>query len=102
MSHRGLRQESDKHKSERSERVTVERFVRARDRTCRAPAMGAPGRCGGTNDVHEIIPRSVWRKGYLVAENCVLVCRAHHDWIDNNVDDAHDVGLHGYSYERPQ
>lgn len=96
----GIRRESEKHKSERLERAMVCRLVRQRDRTCQAKE--APGRCGGELDVHEIIPRSVWKKGYLVIENCLLVCRAHHDWIDDNPEDARELGLHRYSWERTQ
>ena len=66
----------------------------------REPA-GAPGPCGGPDDVHEIIPRSAWAKGYLVDENCILVCRRHHDWIGDNPAAAHELGLHGFSWERP-
>lgn len=32
-------------------------------------------------DVHERIPRSKWAAGYLDVDNCLLVCRAHHDQI---------------------
>lgn len=52
-------------------------------------------------DCHEIIPRSAWPSGYLVADNCVMVCRIAHQWIDLNPEKAHDIGLHGFSWERP-
>jgi peptidoglycan/xylan/chitin deacetylase (PgdA/CDA1 family) len=94
----GLRGESDKHKDEREERERVKRDVRFRDRSCRA--QDAPGRCEGPLDVHEVIPRSAWRAGYLIRSNCLLICRAHHDWIHDNPDAAHELGLHGYSWER--
>ena len=103
MTNWGIRQESAKHKAERAEREAVKRRVRARDRTCQARERGAPGRCGGPLDVHEVIPRSAWRKGYLVDDNCMLVCRDHHDWIDNHPEQdgpAHTLGLHGFSWER--
>lgn len=104
MTRWGIRQESEKHKAERAERDMVCRLVRERDRgQCQARERGAPGRCGGHLDVHEVIPRSVWRKGYLVIENCVLVCRSHHEWIEDNAEKdgpAHTLGLHGFSWER--
>lgn len=117
----GMKQESDKHKAEREERERIKRVVRRRDRSCRArllypehidspdldPEAAAaarqawPTRCGGPLDIHEIIPRSAWRAGYLVPDNCVLICRNHHDWVDHWPDAAHVLGLHGYSWERP-
>lgn len=81
-------------------RRTVEEFVRRRDRECQARrAVG--GECAGRLDVHEVIPRSAWPDGYLEPDNCVLVCRAHHSWIDRHPTEAHGFGLHGYSWERP-
>lgn len=52
-------------------------------------------------DVHEIIPRSAWKDGWLVPENCVCLCRRHHEFVTDNPDLAHSIGLHGYSWERP-
>lgn len=52
-------------------------------------------------DVHEIIPRSAWPDGELVESNCVLICRRHHIWIDQHPELAHEIGLHGFSWERP-
>lgn len=95
-----MRQMSKKREAERAERAKVREAVRRRDGSCRARDV-APGRCGGPLDVHEVIPRSAWRAGYLVVDNCLLVCRRHHDWIGAEPDAAHDLGLHGYSYERP-
>lgn len=56
--------------------------------------------CSGPLDVHEVIPRSAWAKGYLVLSNCRTVCRAHHDWIGLHPLEAHRLGLHGFSWER--
>lgn len=52
-------------------------------------------------DAHEVIPRSTWPGGHLVASNIRLVCRTAHEWIGANPAKAHDLGLHGWSYERP-
>lgn len=60
-----------------------------------------PERCDGPLDVHEIIPRSAWPDGELVDNNTVTVCRSHHQWIDWHPHYAHQLGLHGYSHERP-
>lgn len=97
----GINPISDRRRGEQTERERVRREVRRRDRSCRARDLIPAVRCGGPLDVHEIIPRSAWRKGYLVVDNCVLICRAHHQWVDANPDEAHANGLHGYSFERP-
>jgi hypothetical protein len=100
----GLRPKSKKRLDEEAERERVKREVRTRDgnECCvRARRLQTGVRCSGPKDVHEIIPRSAWKAGYLVPDNCIVICRAHHDWVDHNPDDAHDLGLHGYSWERP-
>jgi hypothetical protein len=97
----GLRPKSQKRLDEDAERDAVKRRVRQRDgNQCQAKGK-APGRCSGPTDVHEIIPRSAWKAGYLMDDNCIVICRAHHDWVGDYPDDAHDLGLHGYSWERP-
>jgi len=60
-----------------------------------------PITCAGPLDVHEIIPRSAWAQGYLDPTNCVALCRRHHAWVTDNPSAAHELGLHGYSWERP-
>lgn len=61
-----------------------------------------PWECHGGLEVHELIPRDAWRDGYLIDDNCVTLCADHHRWVTNNPDDAHKIGLHGYSWERPK
>lgn len=85
----------------RRERDLVKRFVADRDRGCRARALVPEVRCRGPHDPHEIIPRSAWRAGIYDRENVIEVCRAHHDWIDHNITAAHELGLHGFSWEIP-
>jgi hypothetical protein len=90
---------------ERDKRKEVVAAVLERDgHRCRAAEMGAPGACwhpvGERLDVHEIIPRSAWRGGYLVASNTVATCRGHHEWISARPTWAHALGLHGYSWDR--
>lgn len=98
----GLKQQSDKRADENTARLRLTHAVRARDfHTCQAKDKVPEVHCNGPLDVHEIIPRSAWRAGYLVIDNCILICRAHHDWVGDYPDEAHERGLHGYSWERP-
>lgn len=87
----------------RGRRETVVALVRARDVSCQFgginPAFASA--CRGELDVHEVIPRSAWPAGVFEVLNCVLLCRRHHCWVDDHPDLAHRVGLHGFSYERP-
>lgn len=71
------------------------------DEQARALYMLKLIRCGGRMDPHEIIPRSAWPGGELVVANVVTICRRHHQWVDANPVLAHAVGLHGFSWERP-
>lgn len=56
---------------------------------------------GGPLDPHEIVPRSAWHDGQYEPTNVIAICRVHHQWIDNHPTLAHELGLHGFSYERP-
>ena len=68
---------------------------------CQAASLVPEVTCSGQLDVHEIIPRSVWPDGWLVADNCVTVCRGHHTWIGFNPTAAAELGLHKFSWDRP-
>ena len=93
---------SDKRRGDLVVRADVVGTVKRRDRyRCQAFYKVRDVQCGGELDVHEIIPRSAWPDGWLVVDNCVCLCRRHHEWVDANPDDAHEVGLHGYAHERP-
>lgn len=112
-----MRRVSKKRQSLLAERRRVVAFVHARDRVCQAPTRldgvewpehllaavrALPERCGSILDAHEIIPRSAWPGGWLEPSNVILACRpGHHDWIGDWPEAAHFVGLHGFSYERP-
>lgn len=72
------------------------------DKTDCPPHDPFPRECGGHLDVHEIIPKSAWKLGYLEPSNCLAICRIHHGWIDNNPDAAEFVRLHGRSWDRPK
>lgn len=96
---------SERRRDERATREEVVAYVTARDDgKCQAGPIHAlvPGvRCGGRLDPHERIPRSAWAKGYLVADNVLLVCEHAHRWIDHHPHGAHALGFHGFSWERP-
>jgi hypothetical protein len=106
---------SNKRRRQLIERAQVRQEVLERDGGCvwllhawegpfrdpKVSLVGAPTRCAGPLDVHEVIPRSAWAGGYLVPSNCVTLCRTHHTWVTDNPSAAHSIGLHGYSYERP-
>lgn len=92
--------ESERHLSNRDLRNRLREQVYARDQNrCRADRLVPSVRCGGELDVHEVIPRSAWKAGYLVLWNCLTICRQHHDWIGAEPTEAHRLGLHGYSWE---
>lgn len=97
-----LSPKSKKRERDEAERRIVVEHAKIRDRNmCQARAAVPEISCGGPLDPHEIIPRSAWARGWLVLSNVLMVCRAHHDWIGDNPADAHAVGLHGFSWERP-
>jgi hypothetical protein len=84
---------------EAAERRRVVEQVRARDRVCQAADVWPEVACAGPLDCHEVIPRSVWPKGYLDPANVRLVCRVHHDLIGDQPKRAAAAGLHGFSWE---
>jgi len=89
---------SKKRAAERRQRAALVAQVTARG--CEAAVLVPGVACGGPIDCHEVIPRSAWAKGYLELSNLRAVCRQHHSWIDEHPILAHDVGLHGFSWER--
>jgi hypothetical protein len=95
-----MRQVSRKKARERGARARVVAAVHARDRWCQGRDRVPSVACGGPLDVHELIQRSLWPAGYLDESNCLLLCRAHHRWIDSNIALAHEVGLLRRSWER--
>ena len=96
-----MRQMSKRRQRERPTRALVVAQVLARDGGCVAAPLVPTVACSGPLDVHEVIPRSAWRAGYLELANTKCVCRAHHDWVGDHLLEAHDLGLHGWSWERP-
>lgn len=78
---------------------TMGRFIMPIEMAAAAAMQLVP--CAGRLDPHEIIPRSAWPGGELVVDNVVLICRNHHRWVGDHPSMAHAVGLHGFSWERP-
>lgn len=68
---------------------------------CEAAELLPAIACAGELDVHEVIPRSAWPGGHLVLSNVKVCCRAHHRYIGEHQNEAHALGLHGWSWERP-
>lgn len=96
-----IRRVSKKREARQSERDLIVELAHQRDgHRCQAQPRVPSIRCGGRLDPHEIIPRSVWRAGIYELANVISVCRRHHDWIDDNPNDAEAVGLHARSWDR--
>lgn len=77
-------------------------FYDRADSTERLPMPALPLACGGQLECHEIIPRSAWADGWLVLENCVTLCSRHHLWVTDHPGAAHVIGLHRFSWDRPE
>lgn len=92
---------SKKRRGERLARAEVVLYARRRDGGCVGRGLIPGHHCRGPLDGHEVIPRSAWPGGHLVLDNVRTVCRAAHDWIGGHERDAAAIGLHGYSWDRP-
>ncbi len=44
-------------------------------------------------ELHEVVKRSRWKAGALVPANCRLLCQAHHDYTEREVEGATRAGL---------
>lgn len=84
---------SEKTKSQMKDRELVRIQVLLRDHMqCTAKHLVASIECFGPLDVDEIIPRG--RGGsHLDADNCQVLCRAHHRWKHDNPAEAERLGL---------
>lgn len=103
---------SAKRLREHGRRAEVVQIVRERDQWCRlnprsvhyprvqVDALQADlPYCAGQLDVHEVLTRA--RGGnYLDPDECVLVCRHHHDWIDTHQMEAHALGMLRHSWDQ--
>lgn len=71
-----------------------------RDGGCVARGVVAEVRCWGRLDPHHVLPRG--RGGGDTADNLIVVCRAHHDWIHGHPRDAIRLGLLAAGYPNEQ
>ena len=93
---------SSRRKREKPQRDAVRAAVLERDGyECQAAGLVLHVACWGPLDVHEPIPRSAWPGVHLLPDRATSICRGHHCWVDANPAEAHALGLHGYSWERP-
>lgn len=104
------RRVSARRRDEFAVRAEVSALARARDARrggCQASALSlrhvAAVQCSTEVmhelDTHEVIPRSAWAGGWLALDNVLMVCRAHHRWIDEHPAEARALGLHAESWE---
>jgi len=96
-----LKPVSAKRLAEREQRAEVrEVTLRRAGYRCEAPsAFGL--RCGGVLDVHETFPRGANPGSHLDSTITVALCRIHHSYVTDHPQEAHDVGLRHWSWERP-
>jgi hypothetical protein len=92
---------SKKRRSERLTRAEVVLAARQRDGGCVGRGLIPDHHCSGALAGHEVIPRSAWPGGHLVVGNVRTLCKAAHRWVHAHEREAHALGLHGYSWERP-
>lgn len=85
---------SDKRQSTLAQRREVREQVIKRDQECRLKDHSP---CFGDLDVHEVLTRA--RGGDpLDPNNCVALCRTHHDFAHRNPKWAEEVGLLRHSW----
>lgn len=94
-----IRPVSAKRRREQKLRRAVVAEVRLRDGGCRARGV-LEHECSGPLDVHELVRRSQWRGGYLVADNAVTLCRTAHDYVTLHPHEAVELGLAKWSWQR--
>jgi hypothetical protein len=98
-----IRPVSRKRLDQRPAREALVERVKTRDVACQGqPRFGMVHDCRGPLVVHELIPRSLWRDGYLVDANCVLVCSWLNGWVEDNTADALALGLARPSWARKE
>jgi hypothetical protein len=65
--------------------------VMIRDGRCVAPRLVPEVLCWGESDPHHVKRRS--QGGEDTAENLIVLCRAHHDWVHAHPDRSVSLGL---------
>jgi hypothetical protein len=94
-----LKPMSVKRRRDLVKRKAVREFVLGRDGGCVARDKLPQIACSGVLDVHELVRRSQWRAGWLVADNAIVLCRAHHDWCHAHPLEARNLGLLRLAHE---
>lgn len=81
------------------ERLACRAAVIHRDgERCRGAPVVPEVACWGRPEVHEKVQRSLGGSDIDPA-NCILLCSAHHRWIDSNIQSAVDRGLLDRSWD---
>lgn len=76
------------------------RVVLDRDReSCQAYGLHDGTPCAGRIEVHHIAARSARPDLIADSDNMICLCQSHHRWVGDHPNDAHEVGLHRYSWE---
>jgi hypothetical protein len=90
---------SKRRRGELRVRAVVREEVLGRDGGCVARDRLPQVDCGGPLDVHELVRRSQWRAGWLVPDNAIVLCRAHHMWCHDHPLEARNLGLLRLAHE---
>lgn len=96
-----LRRVSAKRRAQLAEERKLKERLLEENPRCVAEDLVLEVECRGPLDKHELVRRSHWRAGAVVMENCVLVCRTHHDWIGSHPAKAVALGLAKWSTDAP-
>lgn len=91
---------SEKRQAEQPTRAEVRKIVLKRDKMCRVCVRLKVDFPYRSTDVHELRNRSQGGD-YLNAEECIGVCRIHHNLITDNPEWAHENGFTVWSWEGP-
>lgn len=68
----------------------------------RCQAVGFAGLdCAGPIEVHHLAGRDVRPDLVLDPENMLCLCERHHTYVTDHPAEAHDAGLHRFSWETP-
>lgn len=94
-----LRAISKKRRREAKDRAAIRQAVFERDQQCMARGV-LDLDCWGVADCHEVIRRGQWGAGYLVLDNCLTLCRRHHEWVGLHPHEAVELGLAKWSWQR--
>lgn len=88
-----------KRREQKQRRVIVAAASERDDGQCVARGV-LESDCYGCTDCHEVIRRGQWRAGYLVLDNCLTLCRRHHEWVGSHPSEAVELGLAKWSWQR--